>query len=165
MSDDEDIPDYKAKRLETLARAREVARQNRLAKTADKKEIHNNNILERKNARLMANKQVKQKQEKQEKLEALEEKEEVVEEKEEEEEEEEEEVKEEVKPKKQKKKKKQIIVQESESESSESETEEVIIVKKKKKKPPPPTRIIYREPKPKHSIENIQRNFRDYFTL
>ena len=164
MSDDEDIPDYKAKRLETLARAREVARQNRLAKTADKKEIHNNNILERKNARLIAQKQVKQKQEKQEKQEALEEKEE---EKEEEEEEEEEEVVEEVKSKPKKpKKKKQIIVEES---SSDSDTEEVIIVKKKKKKPPPPTRIIYREPKPKpkieHSIQDIQRNFRDYFTL
>lgn len=163
MSDDEDIPDYKAKRLETLARAREVARQNRLAKTADKKEIHNNNILERKNARLMAQKQVKQKQEKQEKQEALEEKEE---ENREEEEEEEEEVKEVKSKPKKPKKKKQIIVEESES-SEESDTEEVIIVKKKKKKPPPPTRIIYREPnpKPKHSIENIQRNFRDYFTL
>jgi hypothetical protein len=157
MSDDEEVPDYKTKRLETLARAREVARQNRLAKTADKKEIHDKNITERKNARLIAQKQVKQKQEKQE---SLEEKEEVVEEKEEEEEEEEEEVVKPI-PKPKPKKKKQIIVEES---SSESETEEVIIVKKKKKKPPP-TRIVYKEPKPEQSIKNIQRNFRDYFTL
>jgi hypothetical protein len=66
-------------------------------------------------------------------------------------------------PKPKPKKKKQIIVEES---SSESETEEVIIVKKKKKKPPP-TRIVYKEsnPKPEQSIKNIQRNFRDYFTL
>jgi hypothetical protein len=127
MSDNEDVPDYKTKRLQTLARAREIARQNRLAKSSDKKEIHNTNIAERKNARVLANKQVKEKQEtlvKEEKLEVEVKEEEV-------EEEEEEEVTKVVKPKKPKKKK-QIIVEESES-SSESETEEIVIVKKKKK--------------------------------
>jgi len=154
MSDNEDVPDYKTKRLQTLARAREIARQNRLAKSSDKKEIHNTNIAERKNARVLANKQVKEKQE------TLVKEEEV----EEEEEEKEEVVK--TKPKPKPKKKKQIIVEESES-SSESETEEIVIVKKKKKKPQPPTRIVYKEPKPKQqqSIESIQRNFSSYFTL
>ena len=160
-NDDEEIPDFKKKRLQTLARAREVARQNRLAKTADKKQIHDSNIAERKNARVLAQKQIKEKQEKQN---ALEEKEEIEEKEEEEEEEEEEEVVKSKKPKP--KKKKKIIVQESE-ESSESETEEVIIVKKKKKeKKQPPTRIVYKESAPpKIEIQNIQREFRDYFTL
>ena len=63
MSDTEtDEPDYKTKRLETLARAREIARQNRLSKTAVKKDIHDKQIQEIKEARLKAQKEVKEKQ-------------------------------------------------------------------------------------------------------
>jgi hypothetical protein len=61
----EEAEEFKAKRLATLARAREIARQNRLAKSAEKKEIHDRNINERKTARLEAQKQVKEKQQKQ----------------------------------------------------------------------------------------------------
>ena len=47
MSDTEEHEqDYKSKRLETLARAREIARQNRLAKTAEKKEEHKKSMEE-----------------------------------------------------------------------------------------------------------------------
>ena len=61
MSDAEET-DYKTKRLETLARAREIARQNRLSKTAVKKDIHDKQIKERKEARLKAQKEIKEKQ-------------------------------------------------------------------------------------------------------
>lgn len=37
---DDEIPSYKTKRLEILARAREVARQNRLKEREGKKEEH-----------------------------------------------------------------------------------------------------------------------------
>ena len=162
MSDneiEEEVPDYKTKRLEVLARAREIARQNRLEKTSKTKQENAKLVEERKQARLTAHKQVKEKQQKKEEEET-------------EPEPELESIQEEPEPdpppkpkppKKTKKPKQKIIVEES-SESSESETEEIIIVKKKKEKKPPPQRIVYRnniQPQPKQST----RQFRDFFTL
>ena len=49
MSDEgEEMPDWKVKKLEVLARAREVARQNRLKATAEKKVLHKKEVEERK---------------------------------------------------------------------------------------------------------------------
>ena len=167
MSEEEEteVPDYKTKRLEVLARAREVARQNRLAKSSEKKSEHNKIILERKQARMTAQKQVKEKQEK-EKIEP----------------EEEEELEETHEPppdeppspkkplKKSKQKNRRIIVEES--SSSESETEEVIFIKKPRKpKKPPPQRVVYRDITPpgsrpeKTTNKQLMRDFRDYFIL
>ena len=174
MSDTEtDEPDYKAKRLETLARAREVARQNRLKKTAEKKDIHDKQIKERKEARLKAQKEIKEKQE----IVRGEKPHEEVETKGQPHEEIdkgagviEEEVEEiELPPKRKpppRKKKKQIIVEES--SSSESETEQVIFIKKPRKpKPPPLERTIYREHHTggETSGMNLTKDFKDYFTL
>lgn len=158
MSDEEEvIPDYKAKRLETLARAREVARQNRLAKTNEKKIEHKKVIDERKIERKKITKEVKEKLGEITPItptnckEPLVEPEPIIEEKEQELEEEE--PLEEIKKKVPKKKPKKKVVYESESDSSASETEEVVIVKKKKIKPPIPHRVVYKEPE--KSIEQI----------
>ena len=173
MSDTEtDEPDYKAKRLETLARAREIARINRLQKTAEKKDIHDKQIKERKEARLKAQREIKEKQEivrgekpheqieKESPHEEIDKGAGVIEE----------EVEEiELPPKRKpppRKKKKQIIVEES--SSSESETEQVIFIKKPRKpKPPPLERTIYREHHTggETSGINLTKDFKDYFTL
>ena len=182
MSDTEtDEPDYKAKRLETLARAREIARINRLQKTAEKKDIHDKQIKERKEARLKAQREIKEKQEivrgekpheeiekgrsslgieKGQPHEEIDKGAGVIEE----------EVEEiELPPKRKpppRKKKKQIIVEES--SSSESETEQVIFIKKPRKpKPPPLERTIYREHHTggETSGINLTKDFKDYFTL
>ena len=187
MSDTEE-QDYKIKRLETLARAREIARQNRLAKTAEKKDIHDKQIKERKEARLKAQREIKEKQEivrgekpheevetkgqsplkpptssgieKGQPHEEIDKGAGVIEE----------EVEEiELPPKRKpppRKKKKQIIVEES--SSSESETEQVIFIKKPRKpKPPPLERTIYRDHHTAGETSgiNLTKDFKDYFTL
>ena len=163
MSDEEEvIPDYKAKRLETLARAREVARQNRLAKTNEKKIEHKKVIDERKIERKKITKEVKEKLGEISPMtpsnckEPLVEPEPIIEQESEEELDSKRNCKEpleEIKKKVPKKKPKKKVVYESESDSSASETEEVVIVKKKKVKPPIPHRVVYKEPE--KSIEQI----------
>ena len=176
MSDtEEQEQDYKTKRLEVLARAREIARQNRLQKTAEKKDEHKKQVTERKIQKAKLTQEINQRLNKKEfvKSDELEE----VEEKDEEEvaiqttEFEAVSSIEKVKKEKPKKKKKQIIVEES--SSSESEVEEVIYLKKPKKKPPPPKeRTIYRDdsypgsPVQKNPpVNQIQKKFSDFFTL
>ena len=48
MDGEEEMPEWKVKKLEVLARAREVARQNRLKATAEKKAKHKEEVEERK---------------------------------------------------------------------------------------------------------------------
>ena len=164
---EQEVPDYKTKRLETLARAREIARKNRLDKSSEKKEEHNKLIAERKQARLKAQKDTKEKQTKPKPEPELEQ---------ELEEEPPEPPKPPKKPPKPKAKVKQrIIVEESESESSsESETEEIVIVKKKKEKKKPPQRVVYRKPlperydypgSPNQQQKPIAVKFSDFFSL
>ena len=166
---EQEVPDYKTKRLETLARAREIARQNRLDKSSEKKEEHNKLIAERKQARLKAQKDTKEKQTK-----PKPEPEPEPELEQELEEERPEPPKPPKKPPKPKAKVKQrIIVEESESESS-SETEEIVIVKKKKEKKKPPERVVYRKPSnerydypgsPNQQQKPIAVKFSDFFSL
>ena len=165
---EEEIPDYKTKRLETLARARQIARQNRLEKSSEKKEEHDKLIAERKQARLTAHKEIKEKQSKPKpspkpEIEPEPEPELEIEEPQ-------------PPPKppkpKPKKVKQRIIVEESESESS-SETEEIVIVKKKKEKKKIPERVVYRKPSNErydypgspNQQKPIAVKFSDFFSL
>ena len=169
MSEEEqEVPDYKTKRLETLARARQIARQNRLEKSSEKKEEHDKLIAERKQARLTAHKEIKEKQSKPKpspkpEIEPEPEPELEIEEPQ-------------PPPKppkpKPKKVKQRIIVEESESESS-SETEEIVIVKKKKEKKKIPERVVYRKPSNErydypgspNQQKPIAVKFSDFFSL
>ena len=165
-----EIPDYKTKRLETLARARQIARQNRLEKSSEKKEEHNKLIAERKQARMKAQKETKEKQTKPK----AEPEPEPEPEPELELEPPEPPPKPKPKPKPKTKVKQRIIVEESESESSSSETEEIVIVKKKKEKKKPPQRVVYRKPSnerydypgsPESRSKNGSLKFSDFFSL
>ena len=62
MSDSEDEKKdlAKQKRLETLARAREIARQNRLNKTKEKKEQHQKELYEKKLSKIQNKKKVEE---------------------------------------------------------------------------------------------------------